>query len=175
MSIFNEDDISIGRTIRTLGKCSFSSNISLWSKFIRYFPDNQAVSGSISEVQQVRFLHFKNKHRRVRVRRLEGEWKRMNEWLFIPIHICERTGRELATWKRNAFNEIYSGNSLSVCICLTTAKITDGSHRWQICITFIKRLDSKTVVPHRCQILRLMNKTPPQGCCHYLLLYVCGV
>ena len=29
-------------------------------------------------------------------------------------------------------------------------------------ITIIKRLDPKIVLPHRCQIWRLMNKTPPQ-------------
>ena len=34
------------------------------------------------------------------------EW--MNEWPFIPIHIMW-TYREAATWKRNAYNEIYSG------------------------------------------------------------------
>ena len=33
----------------------------------------------------------------------------------------------------------------------------------RIDITFIKRLDPKIVLPHRCQILRLMNKTPPQS------------
>ena len=30
--------------------------------------------------------------------------------------------------KRNAYNQIYSGNPLNVCICLMTAYITDGSH-----------------------------------------------
>ena len=43
-------------------------------------------------------------------------------------------------------------------ICLTTTYITDGSHRWLIDITFIKRPDPKIVLPHR-----LMNKTPPQS------------
>ena len=37
--------------------------------------------------------------------------------------LCELmwTYREGATWKRNAYNDIYSGNSLNVCICLRTA------------------------------------------------------
>ena len=31
------------------------------------------------------------------------------------------TYREGATWKRNAYNNIYSGNYFNVCICLTAA------------------------------------------------------
>ena len=39
----------------------------------------------------------------------------------------------------------------------------NGLDNWcQIGITFIKGLDSKIVLPHRCPILRLMNKTRPQ-------------
>ena len=34
---------------------------------------------------------------------------------------------------------------------------------WQIGITLFKRLDPKIVPPHRCQILRFMNNTPPQS------------
>ena len=37
-----------------------------------------------------------------------------------------------------AYNEIYTGNSLNVCICLTTAYITDRSHWWEIFVTFVK-------------------------------------
>ena len=39
------------------------------------------------------------------------------------LSLCERTGKE-----RDAYNVIYPGNSLNVCICLKTAWITDGSH-----------------------------------------------
>ena len=83
------------------------------------------------------------------------------EWMTVYLIIW--TYREGNTWKRNAYNDIYSGNSLSVPIYLTTALITDGSQWRQIGITFIKRLDPKIVLPHICQILRLMNKTPPQS------------
>ena len=47
--------------------------------------------------------------------------KSKDDWPFILIHIMW-TYREGVTWKRNAYNEIYSGNrSLNVYICLTTA------------------------------------------------------
>ena len=36
----------------------------------------------------------------------------------------------------------------------------DGCHWWQIGINFIERLDQKILLIHRCQILRLLNKTP---------------
>ena len=44
--------------------------------------------------------------------------------MFISIHICERTGATLKHIK-NAYNEIYLGNSLNVCICLTTDLMGD--------------------------------------------------
>ena len=83
-----------------------------------------------------------------------NEWN--NEWPFIPIHadLCEHI------LKRNAYSEFYSGNSLNVCICLTTAYIIDGPHWWQIDITPIKRNDPKIVPPYRCETPRLTNKTP---------------
>ena len=52
----------------------------------------------------------------------------LNDRLSLIHIICGRTGKDRATWKRNAYDEIYSGNSLNVCMCLTTAYITDGSH-----------------------------------------------
>ena len=84
----------------------------------------------------------------------------MLNWMIVyPLFTCVNVqGRSYM--KRNAYNEIYS---LNVCICLTTAWITDGSHWWQIGITFILLLDPKIVLPYRCQILRLMKKTPPQS------------
>ena len=39
----------------------------------------------------------------------------------------------------NDCNEIYSGNSLNVCLCETTFRTTDGSDWWQIG-TFIKQI-----------------------------------
>ena len=42
-------------------------------------------------------------------------------------------------------------------------------------ITFIKRLDPKIVLPHICQILRLMNKTPPQSIMFTGLEHVVGL
>ena len=39
---------------------------------------------------------------------------------------------EESNLKRNAYNDIYSGNSLDVCVCLTTVYIYDGSHWWHI-------------------------------------------
>ena len=44
----------------------------------------------------------------------------MNDWLFIPIYTMKAV-----TLKRNAYNEIYSDNSLNVCIYLTTYNIDD--------------------------------------------------
>ena len=51
--------------------------------------------------------------------------------------------RKGAIVKCNPYSKIYLGNSLNVCICLMTAKITDGSQWWQISITFIKCFYSK--------------------------------
>ena len=68
--------------------------------------------------------------------------------------------KEITPLKRNAYEEIHSGNPLNVFICLTTALTTDGSH-W--CIIFTKFLDPKSVLPHIYQILRHMNKTPPRA------------
>ena len=81
----------------------------------------------------------------------------MNDLLSLFTYV------NLQEMKRIAYKEIYSGNSLNVFVCLTTAWITDGSHRWQIGITFIKHIDPKIVLPHRCRILRFMHKTPPQS------------
>ena len=46
-----------------------------------------------------------------------------HEWMTVyPYsHNVNVHYREWATWKCNAYNEIYSGNSLNVSICLTTA------------------------------------------------------
>ena len=54
---------------------------------------------------------------------------------------------EGATLKRNAYNETYSGNSLNAHICLTAALITNGSRRWRIGLTFIKRLELQIMCP----------------------------
>ena len=52
---------------------------------------------------------------------MNHEW--MNEWPFNSIHtdFCEHTEKELH-WSVL----LYSGNPLNVCVCLTTAQITDG-------------------------------------------------
>ena len=45
----------------------------------------------------------------------------------------------------------------------------------EIGITFTKRLDPKIVLPYRCQILRLRNKTPPQSIMPTGLEHVVGL
>ena len=82
------------------------------------------------------------------------------EWPFIPGHTYVWKYRERATLKRKAYNKIYLGNSFNICIYLAAAYITDISHWWEIGINFIKHLDPKIVLPYRCQMLRLVNKTP---------------
>ena len=86
----------------------------------------------------------------------------MNDYIYLFTQAyVNAQGRSYL--RRNAYNKIYSGNSFNVCLYLTTAEIADGSHWWQMGITFIKRLDLKVVLPHRCQVPRLMIKTPPQS------------
>ena len=63
----------------------------------------------------------------------------MNGWMTVCPY-SHRLVREEATLKSNAYNKIYSGNSLNVCIYLMMALITDGSYWWPISITFIKLL-----------------------------------
>ena len=63
-----------------------------------------------------------------------------------------------ATFKRKAYNEIYKGNSSNVCICI---HIYDNLNNWRISLMVDRCLDSNIVLPHICQIMRLMNKTPP--------------
>ena len=112
----------------------------------------------------------------------DGSWGIMNKWLHLiktlslnfkaTCYMYEWMNDRLsyshmwtcrvgATWKRNAYNKLYSGNSLNVCICLTP-------DNWRISlmadsIIFNKCLEPKIVLPHGCQIFRLMNKTPPQS------------
>ena len=80
-----------------------------------------------------------------------------NEWILIYLYshklVCIRTE------KCNAYNEICLGNSLHVCICLTTAKITDWSQWWHIVIIFNKLFHLKIVLHHRFQRVRLTNIT----------------
>ena len=88
------------------------------------------------------------------------EW-RNEESLFTQMYVNAQ-GRNY-TLKRNTYKNIYSCSSLNICICLSTAWITDGSHWWQTGIMFIRHLDPKIVLPHGCLILRLVNKAPPQS------------
>ena len=88
----------------------------------------------------------------------------LNEWSFISFHtdLCEHTAhREGATW--SAYNEIYSANSLNVVIRLTTdnRRVSNRLLSWSWQISYY--LDLKIVLPHICQILRFMNKTPPKS------------
>ena len=81
----------------------------------------------------------------------------MNDWITFYSYstdLCEHS----EGGKHNVYNEVCSDNSLDVCICLTKAWMTDWSHWWWIDNIFIEQLDPKIVLPHRCQILRLMNK-----------------
>ena len=97
-------------------------------------------------------FEFRNRHTYIN----SYEW--MNEWMTVyPYSHVWITGKELPG------SVVLITRFTRVCICLTTDKITDGSHWWQIDITFIKRLDPKIRLPHRCQIPRLANKTPPQS------------
>ena len=75
-------------------------------------------------------------------------WRSLIDSFIHPyLHILAWTHSEGATLKRNSCN----GQLMYVYICLTTVYTTDGSHWWQIgLITFIKRLDPKIVLPHRC-------------------------
>ena len=47
--------------------------------------------------------------------------QKKSEWMTVYPYSHMWTYREWAIWKRNAHNEIYSGNSLIVCIFLTIA------------------------------------------------------
>ena len=73
----------------------------------------------------------------------------------LSLFTCERTGKELhgsvmlITRYTRVNPWMYS---------YVWRQITDGYHWWKIGITFIKRLDPKILLPHRYQIMRLMNK-----------------
>ena len=45
----------------------------------------------------------------------------------LSLFTISRSHRKEAKMKRNAYNDIYSGNTSNVCICLTTAYKADGS------------------------------------------------
>ena len=98
------------------------------------------------------FLRYEN------IRRL---W--MNEWWpFIPIHtdICGRAGKKLH-WSVMLLTKIT--RILFECMYM----FNDGLYNCWISlityITFIKRLDPKIVLSLIRQIMRLMNKVPPQS------------
>ena len=74
------------------------------------------------------------------------------------ITFCQ-THRKEAILKRNAYNTIYSDNSLNIRICLTTSETTDGIVANIYVSNCITRLDLKTVLSHICQFLRLTNHT----------------
>ena len=99
-------------------------------------------------------------------------WLHVNEWPAIPIHtdMCDHTGKEphwsvilitrftrISPWMYFSFNVF-----LLECMHIFNDSLdtTVGSHWQQIVISFIKRLDLKIVLPHRCQILRYMNTIP---------------
>ena len=50
----------------------------------------------------------------------------MTVYSYLHGHVSVH--REGANLKRNAYNKISTGNSLIVCICLTTTYVTDRSH-----------------------------------------------
>ena len=64
----------------------------------------------------------------------------MNDRLSIFTQACVKKKGKKKKEYGNYHNEIYSGNSLLVCICLITACITNGSHKWQIDITLLRAL-----------------------------------
>ena len=55
--------------------------------------------------------------------------KYINIRIYSVNDVCKYVNtRERTTLKRNAYNEIYSDNSLNIYICLATASKTDRSH-----------------------------------------------
>ena len=94
----------------------------------------------------------------------------MNEWMNDRLSLFTQTCMNTEGRRRNAYNNNYSGIFLNIYICFTTDYITDGSHCRQMWITFIKPLDPKIVLPHRCQNMTPINGTRPQ--CPYIMLSI---
>ena len=71
----------------------------------------------------------------------------VNEWTTVHSHRIVWTDRERATLKRNDYSEIYSGNTLNLCIYLTTAWVTERSQWWQMGITLLSALIRRSCCP----------------------------